>query len=190
MTWIRWKLYSFHQLGTGQKVNLPRENSSQAWSQQQPPRRLLNCSYHWYERSLRSKLSCKGEKGVVATVASLRLLKTLVPKVQSEALRRPCYRQTDGVAKKEEANNNSRQPQRGGLLQKAEPERMPQPPKGRPSTEGWTGEDALPSKGEALPKGLKEGAYASKLAEGFQLRHTVTDPLSIAIINWNTKENS
>ena len=61
------------------------------------------------------------------------LLRMLVPLVQSEALRRPRYRQTDGVAKKEEANNNSRQPQRGGLLQKAEPERMPQPPKGRPS---------------------------------------------------------
>ena len=83
--------------------------------------------------ALGRSICCKGEKGVVATVASLRLLKTLVPKVQSEALRRPCYRQTDGVAKKEEANNNSRQPQRGGLLQKAEPERMPQPPKGRPS---------------------------------------------------------
>ena len=59
-----------HQLGTGQKVNLPRENSSQAWSQQQPPRRLLNCSYHRYERSLRSKLSCKGEKGVATAVSS------------------------------------------------------------------------------------------------------------------------
>ena len=58
---------------------------------------------------------------------------------------------------------NSRQPQRGGLPQKVEPERMPQPPKGRPSTEGWTGEDALPSKGEALTKGLKEGASTSKI---------------------------
>ena len=72
---------------------------------------------------------------MVAAVASLAF-KNAQYMVQSEALRRPCNRQTDGVAKKEEANNNSRQPQRGGLLQKAEPERMPQPPKGRPSTEG------------------------------------------------------
>ena len=66
---------------------------------------------------------------------------------------------------------------------------MPQPPNRRPSTEGrtgedilqnllidlslslkgealnegWTGEDALPSKGEALTKGLKEGASTSKI---------------------------
>jgi hypothetical protein len=56
----------------------------------------------------------------------------LVPRVQSKALRRPCYRQTEGVAKKEEANKQQPSASKERPVTKAEPERMPQPPKGRP----------------------------------------------------------
>ena len=44
--------------------------------------------------------------------------------------------------------------------------------------EGRTGEDDSASKGEAFHRRLNQRGRVSKLAAGFQLCHTVTDPLS------------